>query len=234
VGKKYLFIVVLSVLRAFPLFAYAPGDLVINPEIQLGFEIPTIRQNADYPVGRENGNYVSLGLCWGLWLSASYRINNLFSANIGVGFEGVYDQYDFTYYVQATEGNAYTMRCTFDTYYFVMPAGIRAHFGALNLGGGLACYIPLISKFLGDINQNDTYSSIVDDNFRVEPFLGGYFDIGYDWAERDGNSRGFNVNLKVESSFGDKIANGNEDYKTFRHIAISFAVGYSFRSFNFK
>lgn len=233
-GKKHLFVFILAVLWVLPLSAYAPGDLVINPEIQLGFEIPTIRQNADYPTGRENGNYVSLGLSWGLWVSASYRLNNLFSANLGVGFEGVYDQYDFTYYVQGNEANAYTMRCTYDTYYAVIPAGVRAHFQALNLGGGLAYYIPLVSKFAGDINQSNTYSSLVDENFRVDPFIGGYFAIGYDWAERDGDSRGFNVNLKVEASFSDKIANGSGDYKTFRHIAISLAVGYRFRSFSFK
>jgi hypothetical protein len=234
VGKKYLLAVFSAAILAFPLFAYAPGDLVLNPEIQVGFEIPAIRQNTDYPAGKENGNYVSLGLCWGLRLSAYYRISNYFSAGLGLGFEGVHNQYNFTYYVQASETDAYTERSTYDTYYFVIPAGFRAHIRALNLGAGLTGYIPLAAKFSGDIKQNNVHSPLSDAGFKVNPFIGGYFDIGYDWAEKDGNSRGFNMNLRVETSFSDKIADGDMDYKTFRHIAVSLTAGYSFRVLSFR
>jgi long-subunit fatty acid transport protein len=234
VGKKYLFVIALAVLQAVPLFAYLPGDLVFNPEVQAGFEIPTIRQNADYPVGKENGDYVSLGFCWGLRLSASYRLTKTFSAGLGLGLEGIHNQYNFTYYVQGNEGSSYIERSTYETYYFVIPAGFQAHIQALNLGGGLAAYIPLAAEFSGDIKQGDVYSTVTDAGFNVSPFLGGYFDIGYDWAEKDGNSRGFNVNLRVEASFSDKIADGIMDYKTFRHAAVSLSAGYSFRAMNFR
>jgi hypothetical protein len=234
VGKRYLLILLSTAILAFPLFAYAPGDLVLNPEIQVGFEIPTIRQNTAYPAGKEDGSYVSLGLCWGLRLSLYYRLSNYFSAGLGLGFEGVHNQYNFTYYTPANETDTYTERSTYDTYYFVIPAGFRAHIRTLNLGAGLAGYIPMAAKFSGDIKQNNTYSSLFDAGFKVNPFIGGYFDIGYDWAEKDENSRGFNINLRVEASFSDKIVDGDADYKTFRHIAISLTAGYSFRALSFR
>jgi hypothetical protein len=234
VGKILLTAFFAAVL-AFPLFAYAPGDLVINPETQLGFEIPTIRQNTDYPEGKENGNYVSLGLCWGFRLPVYYRLTDLFSVGSGIGFEGVHNQYNFTFYdPQANQGDSYIERYTYAAYYLVIPAGFRIHIRALSLGAGLAGYIPLAAEFSGEKKQNNAFSSLIDDNFTLDPFLGGYFDIGYDWAERDGNSRGFNMNLRVEASFNDKIAGGDADYKTFRHIAISLSAGYSFRAFNFR
>jgi hypothetical protein len=230
VGKKHLLAFFSAALLALPLSAYTPGDLVLDPEIQVGFEIPTIRQNADYPAGKEDGNYVSLGFCWGLRLSAYYRLTHFLSAGAGLGFEGIHDQYDFTYYVKANEKEAYTERSTYDIYYFVIPAGFRAHIRALNLGAGLAGYIPLSAKFSGDIKQNNVHSDIADAGFKANPFLGGYFDIGYDWAEKSGNSRGFNMNLRVEASFSDKIVDGDADYKTFRHVAISLSAGYSFKT----
>jgi hypothetical protein len=234
VGKKPLLIFFPALVFAFPLFAYAPGDLVLNPEVQLGFEIPTIRQNTGYPEGKEDGNYVSLGLCWGLRLSFSYRLNKFFSAGLGLGLEGVYNQYNFTYYAPAAGSDSYTERYTYETYYAVIPAGFRAHIRTLNLGAGIAAYLPLSAAFSGNINQNNVYLSPLDDSFTVNPFLGGYFDIGYDWAEKEENSRGFNVNLRVEASFSDKIADGDLDYKTFRHVAVSLSVGYSFRTFSFR
>jgi hypothetical protein len=234
VDKKYLFPVILILLGAFPLFAYAPGDLVLNPEVQLGFEIPDIRQNAGYPAGKEDGSYVSLGLCWSLRLSASYRLTSFFSGVAGFGFEGVHNQYNFTYYPPAREGDSYTERYTYDTYYFVIPAGVRAHIRALTLGAGLAGYVPLASKFSGEIKEGGVYSPSAGNYFKPNPFLGGYFDIGYDWAEREGNSRGFNMNLRIEASFSDKIADGDGDYRTFRHIAISLTAGYSFSPFSFR
>ncbi|MDR3191658.1 MAG: hypothetical protein LBT87_01180 [Treponema sp.] len=233
-GKKYLLTVFSTAFLVFPLFAYTPGDLVLNPEIQAGFEIPTIQRNTDYPAGKEDGDYVSLGLCWGLRLSAYYRLTNFLSLGAGLGLEGVHNQYNFTYYVQANEEDSYTERFTYDTYYFVIPAGVRAHIRALSLGAGLAGYIPLAAKFSGDIKQSDVHSTFADAGFKANPFLGGFFDIGYDWAEKDGNSRGFNMNLRVEASFSDKIAEGNADYKTFRHVAVSLSAGYSFRTFNIR
>jgi hypothetical protein len=233
VGTKYLLAALLAALWGFPLFAYAPGDLVLNPEIQLGFEIPTIRQNAGYPEGKEDGSYVSLGLCWAFRLSLYYRWTSFLSAGAGVGLEGVYNQYNFTYYnPQAAVKDSYTERYTYDTYYFVMPAGFRVHIQALSLGLGLAGYIPLSAEFSGDIKQDEVYLSVTDDNFKAYPFLGGYFDIGYDWAEKAG-SQGFNMNLRVTASFSDRIAGGNADYETFRHVAISLTAGYSFRAFSF-
>jgi hypothetical protein len=232
VGKKYLFTVLLTAALGFPLSAYEPGDIVFNPEIQLGFEIPTIRQNADYPTGYEDGNYVSLGLCWGFRFLLYYRVMSVFSVSTGLGFEGVHNEYDFTYFQKDKANTAYTERYTYDTYYFVIPAGFRAYIRALSLGAGIAGYIPVGTKFTGDQKKNGIHTPLVDSNFKVNPFLGGYFDIGYDWAERDGKPRGFNMNLRVEGSFTDKIAGGDAGYKTFRHIAISLSAGYSFRSFS--
>jgi hypothetical protein len=234
VGKKYLLTFFSAALLAFPLFAYTPGDFTLNPEIQVGFEIPTIRQNAGYPAGKEDGGYVSLGLCWGLRLSGYYRLTDYFSAGLGLGLEGVHNQYNFTYYTPANEADAYTERSTYDTYYFLIPAGFRAHIRALSLGAGLAAYIPLSAKFSGDIKQNNVHSPLSDAGFTANPFMGGYFAVGYDWAEKDGNSQGFNMNLRVEASFSDKIMDGDADYKTFRHIAISLTAGYSFRAFSIR
>jgi hypothetical protein len=234
VGKKSWLTVFSAAFLAFPLFAYTPGDLVLYPEAQVGFEIPMIRQNADYPVGKEDGAYVSMGLCWGLRLSAYYRLTNIFSAGFGLGFEGVHNQYDFTYYNPTNEADSYTERYTSDMYYFIIPAGVRAHIRALNLGAGLAAYIPLAANFSGDIKQNNIHSAFRDAGFTVNPFAGGYFDIGYDWAEKDGNSRGFTMNLRVEASFSDKIVDGDGDYKTFRHLAISLSAAYSFRAFKIR
>jgi hypothetical protein len=232
VEKKYLLAVLLAVTLSFPLFAYGPGDIVVNPEVQLGFEIPTIRQNADYPETYKDGNYVSLGLCWGLRLSLYYRLISVLSVSTGIGFEGVHNQYDFTYFRPgASTRNAYTERYTYDTYYVVIPAGLRAYIRALSFGAGVAGYIPVSAKFTGDRTLNSVHSPITDTSFKIDPFLGGYFDIGYDWAERDAKPRGFNMNLRVEASFSDKIAGGDADYNTFRHIAISLSAGYSFRAF---
>ncbi|MDR0450917.1 MAG: hypothetical protein LBH26_06600 [Treponema sp.] len=233
-GKKRLLIFFPALVLTFPLFAYLPGDLVLNPELQLGFEIPMIRQNTGYPEGKEDGSYVSLGFCWGLRLSASYRLNSFFSVAAGVGFEGVHNQYNFTYYIPASETDSYTERWTYDTYYWVIPAGFRAHFRALSLGAGLSGYIPLFTDFSGEAKQSNELLPVADENFKADPFLGAYFDIGYDWAEKDEYPRGFNMNLRVEASFSDKIASGNADYKTFRHIAISLTAGYSFRASNLK
>jgi hypothetical protein len=232
VGKKYLFLIALAVLQAVSLFAYLPGDLVLNAEVQAGFEIPMIRQNADYPAGKEDGGYVSMGICWGLRLSGYYRLTNFFALGAGLGLEGVHNRYDFTYYEQGNETDSYTERSTYGVYYFVIPAGFQVHIRALNLGGGLAAYIPLAAEYSGDIKQNNVHSALADAGFTANPFLGGYFDIGYDWAEKNGNSRGFNMNLRVEASFSDKIADGAIDYKTFRHIAVSLSAGYSFRALN--
>jgi hypothetical protein len=234
VGTKHLLAALLAALLGFPLFAYMPGDLVINPEMQLGFEIPTIRQNAAYPEGKEDGNYVSLGLCWAFRLSLYYRWTDFFSAGAGLGLEGVHNQYNFTYYnPQAAAEESYTERYTYDTYYFVIPAGFRFHVRALNLGAGLAGYIPLSAEFSGEIKQNNVFLSLQDSDFEAQPFLGAYFDIGYDWADQAA-SRGFNMNLRVTASFNDKIAHGKADYETFRHVSISLTAGYSFRAFSFR
>jgi hypothetical protein len=230
-GKIYLFTALFIIALASPLFAYQPGDIVFSPEVQLGFEIPMIRQSADYPIDYQDGNYVSLGLCWGLRLSFDYHFWRFLSVTAGLGFEGVHNQYDFTYYNLASANTAYTERYTYDSYYFIIPAGFQAHIRALRLGAGLTGYLPVAAKFTGDTKKSSVHAPVTDNSFKTKPFLGAYFAIGYDWAERDGNLRGFNMNLRVESSFDDQIAEGNIEYKTFRHIAISLTAGYSFQAF---
>ncbi|GHV37714.1 hypothetical protein AGMMS49546_06380 [Spirochaetia bacterium] len=226
VGKQgFLALMILLVMGA-SLFAHEKGDLVVIPEVQAGLEIPNIHQKNEYG----KGDYVSLGLDWGSRVTAGYYFLDWLAAGAGIGFGGFYDTNNYN---ARDTASSHTETHTYNAGYLILPAGLRVNRGRLAAGAGLTGHIPVFFTFSGEsrqtVNGQSVKSGLHDDSFRIHPFIGGYVDIGYDWAGQANRSQGFGVFLRAQFPFDDNIAESDAGYRKFQHASISLIVSYCFK-----
>jgi hypothetical protein len=217
------------------LFAHEKGDIFISPEVQIGLEIPNIHQKNEYP----KGTYVSLGVDWGGRITAGYYFLNWFAAGAGIGFGGFHDTNNYNEKNTAFYAETYT----YDAGYLIIPGGFRVNRGRLAAGAGLAGYIPLFFDSSGESRARQTNTTgnpttlivntgLANDNFSIHSFLGGYIDIGYDWAGSKDQNQGFGFYVRGQFPFDDTIAEGKLGFKNFQHASVSVILSYCFKIAN--
>jgi hypothetical protein len=214
------------------LFAHEKGDIYLSPEVQIGLEIPNIHQKNEY----SEGTYVSLGVDWGTRVTAGYYFLSWLAAGAGIGFGGFHDTNNYN------ANNSATLRTetyVYDAGYLIIPGGFRVNRGRLAAGAGLAGYIPLFSNSSGDYRARQTAmvgavssissAALAGDDFRIHSFLGGYVDVGYDWAGSKDQSQGFGIYLRGQFPFEDTIAESASGFKNFQHVSLSLILNYCFK-----
>jgi hypothetical protein len=78
--------------------------------------------------------------------------------------------------------------------------------------------------------KNDGDNTVVhDDDFKSNPFLGWYVDLGFDFAHREGKRSGFGAAVRIGSSFSDIAKNtATQKFTNFSYTNISLVVNYMF------
>ncbi|GHT52750.1 hypothetical protein FACS1894106_2130 [Spirochaetia bacterium] len=208
------------------LFAHEKGEVFLRPEVQFGLEIPNIHLENEHP----KGDYVSLGLDWGARVTAGYYFFKWLGAEAGLGFGGFHDRNS---YKLRNSTAALTETWDYDAGYFIIPVGVRLNRERFAAGVGLTAHIPVFFNFSG-VSRDAAVKPVAitdinDDNFRIQPFLGGYIDIGYDWAaDSEAKKGGFGIYLRTQFPFDTNIGAGDNGFTAFQHAGLSVIVSYCF------
>jgi hypothetical protein len=203
--------------------------MAVNIEIPLGMVLPDIKR--EWPGSLyANVDEFSLGFDWGLRGTVNYYFINSFSANIGIGIGNFSDFYAGSAdYKNNTYGDlVYALRYT--SSYLCIPVGARFNARAFVLGAGLNVFIPFGSTAEGE--ASDSYFSsdsqkISDGDFPFKPWIGGYFDIGFDLGGRDKKTQGFGMVYRIAASFSKNIVD-SDAYDSFKHTTFSIVFNYAF------
>ena len=118
----------------------------------------------------------------------------------------------------------------FNGYYFTIPVGFRFSLAAFTLGSGLTGNFPVSceSYTWGKINKQDsdeseTISRREDIKFHLDPYIGWYFDIGFDLSGRRNRKGGFGMLARLNGSFTNigGTTQKYSEYDPFRYFAVS-------------
>jgi hypothetical protein len=245
--KKTLVVLVLLAGSAITVFAHDRGDLMLNIEPQIGMAFPdiVIRDRATGIKDKDipGVNTFSIGMDAGLRGTVHYYFWDFFSFNSGLGFN-VFAGGHYAIYTENEMEDMISYESTLTDSnilffgYFTIPVGFRFSLGVFTAGAGLTGNLPIggISTYQTDIKEtfqdntglsasrNRSSDKIEDDRFKMESYLGWYFDLGFDLSGRKGKKGGYGMLARVAGSFSNKIAktdNKEIEYNPFRYFAVS-------------
>jgi hypothetical protein len=225
VGKPFFLVIIFVAVMGNSLFAHERGDIFISPQAGAGLEIPNIHLENEYP----KGDYVSLGVDWGARVTAGYYFLTWLGVETGIGFGGFYDRNNYN----SRDTAALTETHDYNAGYLIIPVGFRVNRGHFAAGAGLTGHIPVFFNFSGVSRQQAAdkptiITDIEDDSFRIHSFLGGYIDIGYDWAGLEDKRSGFGAYVRAQFPFDKNIGESDTGFTAFQHAGLSLIVSYCF------
>ncbi|MDR0387439.1 MAG: hypothetical protein LBH57_05335 [Treponema sp.] len=231
--KKMITVLVILAGSIAAVSAHDKGDMMLNIEPRIGIAIPDIgivdRQTGIRDRDIPGMQTFSAGMDAGLQVSVHYYFFNFFAINTGLGFN------IFTGIHNAEESilqNSGTLINVLVFGYASIPIGFRFSLGAFAIGGGLTGNMPIDggSAFQYSVIGSGSGGSSLpvdngaDESFSLNPYMGWYFDVGFDLSGRRGRKGGFGMLARFEGSFSDKIAEtGNPffQYDPFRYFSVS-------------
>jgi hypothetical protein len=253
-GKKGRFFTVLVfILTAGSVFAHDVGDLMVNIETQLGLGLPKLGIQY-YGINVDDisdSTPVKLGLDLALRGTVHYYFVDFFSLNAGAGVSTFFNIYNCSSYQEVRENSKQIKRTDnlsflFSSVYVTVPFGLRFSFNSFIFGAGITGNFPVFSSATSSSNWTEEStdghnteklsgkdSQVTDKTFKLDPYLGWYFDIGFDKSGIKGRDNGFGMQIRFSGSFSDKIATNSDPayiYKPYGLFNISIIFQSAFQA----
>ena len=218
VKRMAFFLSLVLVLAVGSVFAHDKGDLMLNIEPQIGIAFPGIELKEKSIVKDK----MAFGIDYALRGTVHYYFVDFFGVNAGLGISGFFDYF----YADMRIGSGYydainfTFNSTFSALYFSIPLGFRFSLKAFAAGAGFTTNIPISGQSKIWLSGIGSGTKEKDDDFKLNPYMGWYIDIGFDLSGRKGRGGGFGMVGRLNGSFSNKIIT-HPDYDRFRHFSIS-------------
>jgi hypothetical protein len=219
--KRFLFFLVLFlVLTASNVFSHESGDLLLNIEPQLGAVMPS-------DTLKDNNMGVGFGLS--LRLTADYYFLDYLAFNAGVGIGASHHSFSksdgeekkygllmiplFGWIILAANPPGHNESEVHGEYfpiYITIPFGLRYSIDIFTIGAGATANFPVLPG--GEDYNSYGYWAIdskrKDENvtFKLLPYMGWYFDFGFDFPNKKREQNAFGILLRLNGSFQKAIA----------------------------
>ena len=212
------FLLLVVALAAGNVFAHDKGDLMLNIEPQIGLLIPDITiisggvSLTDYYRGADE---LEIGLHAGLLGTVHYYFFDFFGVNAGLGVN-----LNANNIIYSHSGDSITY--AFTGAYFSIPFGFRFSLSAFTVGAGLMPSIPMVADATATASGYSGYDA--DDGFKLDPYMGWYFDIGFDLSGIKGRKGGFGMQGRLHGPLSNPIAGTSTrglQYKSFGYFGLS-------------
>ena len=227
--KKMCFVFLLIIAVSVTAFAHDKGDLMLNIEIPIGYIAPDIGIKVDgdslkdaYDL-KESHNF---GMNIGFLGTVHYYFFDMLGVNTGLGLNFLFNSIQYK-----EKGGSFYDSVTFSSggLYLTIPAGVRFSKNILVLGAGITANIPLLARSTITFGQDPYFE---DEKFKLDSYMGWYFDIGFDNSGKENQAGGFGMQVRFSAPFSNKIGNTSNfidfgggyeqlSYSPFSHLNIS-------------